>query len=226
MAISERHRLEWLWDRFYARIDNGGVCAYCGQDGNTLDHFVPLSKAHLYDTGHFLVDCCHHCNSILTNRVFENIDARMQYVHRRLSRKREMHCADWEDDEMEELEWTMQQSVRSALNKKERILLRLTWRNRDNPAYAELAAISLNHRDLGKNSVLPHAGNRTINASELRPLPSGEAIRRVLGIPETQKYRENAYTCKNCLKLFEPNSPLQKYCSTKCGSEAWRKKRR
>jgi hypothetical protein len=41
-----RKHTEARFHSFYRRIENEGLCVYCGQRASTVDHFVPLSVQH------------------------------------------------------------------------------------------------------------------------------------------------------------------------------------
>ncbi len=147
-----------------------------------IDHFLPVTHAHLYDYGHYTVDSCNSCNSLAHNKVFENIDEKMKYIHDSLKGKNWaiLGLPEWTEKEIGELGWLLRQDVRLAIKEKQRLQLRLTWRNRDNLAHVQLAAIYIDLRGDGRSSVRPHAERLGIRSSELQQLPPGERIRRTL----------------------------------------------
>ena len=47
-------------------MDN--ACYYCGQEANTIDHLIPISKGGISSEDN-CVPCCHRCNSGKRDRI-------------------------------------------------------------------------------------------------------------------------------------------------------------
>lgn len=149
MSRYDRKRANYL----FRRIENDGVCVYCGDRANTLDHFYPLSMAaRLYDLGlratkgKVLLPACVECNSIAGHRLFRTVGAKRRFVQQRLREKyaRIIRIPRWDDDDLEELGCLLQTHVRGGLNRKEWILARINHRNGGN---AHLSAVTLRLAD-------------------------------------------------------------------------------
>jgi HNH endonuclease len=55
---------QWKKVRISVLARDGYICAYCGQEANTVDHVLALSKGgQAYDMDN-LVACCSRCNSM------------------------------------------------------------------------------------------------------------------------------------------------------------------
>lgn len=64
-AILRRHYRQEIKQFF------NGLCAYCGNPGNTLDHVIPRSKGG-QDTYRNLIVACYRCNQNKSNHDMED----------------------------------------------------------------------------------------------------------------------------------------------------------
>ncbi len=201
-----RHRaqLDWL-TRFYVRVNNGGLCVYCGEQADQEDHFVPLSKAALCNAGFFLVPACWECNNIARDKIFNNIDDKMQFIHSIIIERTEKYVE--EEDRCQNIE-----------ERKFKTRRRISWRNRDNPAYVYLAEIHTDRHDYGRNSVRVDAEQPIISRSDSRPsmrgvlLPKVAEDKQVLAWNYLKEMNRGKFTKEN--QIFLVNT-IRKYGVTR-----------
>lgn len=101
-------------------------CAYCGDPATDEDHIPPRSAVHaLQATGIRLlmhtVPSCSECNSaILNRRALWTFAERVSYVADALPVRlaSALSCQDWDDDELEELGYSLRQRVEAAVYRK------------------------------------------------------------------------------------------------------------
>ena len=49
-------------------IRDGYICYYCGQEANTVDHIIPISKGGISSEDN-MIAACHRCNSGKRDRI-------------------------------------------------------------------------------------------------------------------------------------------------------------
>lgn len=123
-----------------------GRCYYCGELADGEDHVIPRMAAEILGDileGHWIakvtVPACTECNSTAGTKVFDTLGDRARYVGERLDAKyqRIAERPDWSDDELEELGYALQQSIRHGLNERDRARRRLRYsRSRFGRTYA------------------------------------------------------------------------------------------
>jgi hypothetical protein len=57
----------------------GGACFYCGYAANCIDHIIPRSWG-ANDSERNLVPACDICNSIASNKHFDNLNAKKEFI--------------------------------------------------------------------------------------------------------------------------------------------------
>lgn len=115
-------------------------CIYCGQPKQCLDHVLPLSIASQIDfdnpvtkkvlgQGMNIVPSCHQCNRIAAANPFFNIREKRAFIQKRLREKLSVWLRHviWEEDEIEELDRSMQDQVRQAMHNRDVSELRVHW---------------------------------------------------------------------------------------------------
>jgi len=112
------------------------ICTYCGESADTWDHVPPrVVRYALQQVPHshisFVeVPACRECNTILGSDGPWTIGLRRQWVKSKL-RKRYQSVLDtptWTEEEISELGFTLQTSIRRMLVQREQIKLRLQYR--------------------------------------------------------------------------------------------------
>jgi hypothetical protein len=61
---------------------DANICCYCGFEATTVDHIVPYRYGGSDDEDN-LVACCSICNSIASDRIFDTLDAKREFVRER-----------------------------------------------------------------------------------------------------------------------------------------------
>ena len=114
-------------------------CVYCGEDADTKDHVVPVSyyfngkRTGRHLTADFgeenLVDCCRECNCMANNKVFDNIQAKREYIQERIKEKykKVVNMPFWSDDEIKELGQTLRKEVKIQQLARKWILNRINF---------------------------------------------------------------------------------------------------
>lgn len=159
--------------RLYRRITNEGACVYCGARATTYDHFTPVSVTWalsdiLVVRGKITVPACHECNLLASSKLFPTIAAKRRYIHGRLRKRyrRFLAIPYWKQDEVERLDRSLQDFVRSGLSKQQWIKQRLAWRNTSNSSGAILAAIHSGLGAVGNDSVQKPVGSRGTTSND------------------------------------------------------------
>ena len=106
--------------RFY----DEGVCTYCGDDCDSLDHSPPLSVAESLDLDRFrssggellLVPACRRCNTWLSNKPLYTVAERKQYCWTRWDElfRRDFAIPKWDANELAELGPVLRHYVKTA----------------------------------------------------------------------------------------------------------------
>lgn len=127
-----RQQLERLAG-IYKHIGTKYTCAYCGAYADTVDHVVPVSVAayaYISRSKRIKVSCCRECNSIGGNMYFRSIGAKRRYIQEQLKRRysKYLNLPNWTEQQLEQLGWTMRQSIEQAIRLRELIKERINWR--------------------------------------------------------------------------------------------------
>jgi len=116
------------------------ICYYCGlENPNTLDHTIPVSyyssepvrkkgrKASHKDRVP-LVDCCSECNTALSNKLFFDVRDRAGYLKEKYLKKYKklLNSPNWDEEDLEDLGWSLRTTVKNSIRLKENIQNRLT----------------------------------------------------------------------------------------------------
>lgn len=163
--MNSRRSVFSTWNRLYRKIDNGGVCVYCGVPATTQDHFLPLSVmsalADIVDHvhGRFVVPSCGQCNSIAGSTPFRSVGAKRRYIQGRLKWKyrKLLSSPRWDPEEIAELGYSLRTVIEGAEIKRQWIEHRISWRNRDNASAVSIAEIRMKFIGGGSGSARPPA---------------------------------------------------------------------
>jgi hypothetical protein len=71
-------------------LDRDIWCVYCGDVATEVDHVVPYSWDHCNDMDN-LVGACRRCNSLASNKIFPDFDAKKEYILYKISHRRNKH---------------------------------------------------------------------------------------------------------------------------------------
>lgn len=149
-------------------IDNNGVCVYCGNRANTLDHFVPLAV--LYMMGEIgggervTLECCSECNKIAGSHVFKTVAEKRAYIHGNLKERYHvlLKTPEWSEDELDEMGYNLRHYITENLQCQEWIRDRLKWRNNENTAAVEIARVRSKLGAAGRNIVPQNARTKQL----------------------------------------------------------------
>lgn len=114
-------------------------CYYCGDDAETKDHIIPISyyysgkREGRHLTAKYgkenLIDCCKECNSLASNKVFNNVEAKKEYIQDKIwnKYKKIINMPEWTDEELNELEGYLRKSIKIKILARRWILNRVNY---------------------------------------------------------------------------------------------------
>jgi endogenous inhibitor of DNA gyrase (YacG/DUF329 family) len=111
-------------------------CLYCGELPNCQDHAIPFSYYSLRErngkagsAAGVKVKACMECNLLLSNKYFCNIVERIDYVKNSIynRNKKILKNKQWDDDEIDELKYTIKTKVLSSEIKRREAKKRIEW---------------------------------------------------------------------------------------------------
>lgn len=108
--------------------DKQDLCIYCGSSKECREHVIPVvytSLSRSYDpSSNWLVPSCKICNELAGSEVFFSIPEKAKYILKRYKSKfkKRLNMPEWTQDELDELDHLMRESVMAGLIAK-RVLL-------------------------------------------------------------------------------------------------------
>ena len=114
------------------------ICYYCGSSNpDTLDHTIPVSyyssepvrrKRSSYIDPVPVVDACGECNRTLHNKLIMDVRGRASYLKEKYLKKygRLLKSPDWDEEDLEDLGWSLRSTVENDSQLKENIQNRLS----------------------------------------------------------------------------------------------------
>lgn len=131
---TKKHRQELIkmhnhkYSRHYTT--EGYYCFYCGDPAEGLDHVPPIS---MIDTMPYekrkkdripavTVACCSECNSALSSRRLSTVDDRLMFLESYYDAKFKKQNAMWSEEEISELGFSLQKTVRAKQEKLQRYI--------------------------------------------------------------------------------------------------------
>ena len=109
----------------------GGVCVYCGDFAEVMDHVPPISKARFF-SGHFIkVPACKQCNSFLSSISLVTLKERRKHVLSRMAvrRKKVLSTPEWTEEELSEIKYGSNRYIRKHLQMKKHLMERIKYIN-------------------------------------------------------------------------------------------------
>lgn len=116
-------------------VVRGDHCVYCGDRGDTSDHFTPLSVAKqmqdvgIVVTGKVKLPSCRECNALAGAKLFDTIAGKKRWIRSELRRRHAKLLAfkDWSEDELDDLGPDLRTTIESSMAAKSRLMARLAW---------------------------------------------------------------------------------------------------
>jgi hypothetical protein len=114
----------------YFQFGTHGVCTYCGDAANGLDHVIPVSyqrghkKARLSANGP-VTPACHNCNNNLNARFFDSFRLRAEFAHEAI--KKYARPIVWHNWELAKLDYNLQQSIKWENSQRKWLGNRADW---------------------------------------------------------------------------------------------------
>jgi hypothetical protein len=110
-------------------------CLYCGEPPNCQDHVIPFSyysmkkRIKAGSSEGVKVKACMECNTLLSSKYFPNIVERIDDVKSSIYRrnKKVLKNKPWDDDEIDELKYTLKTKILSAETKRREVKQRIDW---------------------------------------------------------------------------------------------------
>ena len=113
-----------------------GICTYCGERANTVDHVIPVSyfdsqiirTASTKNKGVRTYSCA-ECNFMLSNKFFNTFSDRCKYVNQRIGQRHRaiLNLPVWTPEEFDELGKNIKARLGEKLNLKAVVLERIRW---------------------------------------------------------------------------------------------------
>jgi len=114
------------------------ICYYCGSSNpDTLDHTIPVSyyssepvrkKKSSYIDPVPVVDSCRECNSTINSKLIFDVRGRAKHIKERYLKKYGslLKSPDWDEEDLEDLGWSLRSTVENNIQLKENIQNRLS----------------------------------------------------------------------------------------------------
>jgi uncharacterized protein YlaI len=111
-------------------------CTYCGEIPSSLDHVIPVSQFSDKDRRHkdfynkgIRTYCCMPCNQKLGSKVFNTFLERVLHIREKIiaEAQKNSRTASWSDEEIVELDYTLQTYIASKQIQIRRNDLRSEW---------------------------------------------------------------------------------------------------
>jgi hypothetical protein len=107
----------WFGKLKHVEVGQRGVCVYCGDPSDTIDHLIPLCASRVgrkngakMRTGYGpIANACRDCNSNLGTRWFDSLWERMEWAHTRLEKQAKGIL--WSEAEVKKLDFTLRTHV-------------------------------------------------------------------------------------------------------------------
>lgn len=117
------------------RVMTERICLYCGLNGDTWDEHIPSSTFRIvYRTARerhidIRVPICRECKLLSGWRAFRTPEEKRRCIRTELQSKygSVLNTAEWREDEVEELGYTLASAVKAGIESKQMLLRRLTW---------------------------------------------------------------------------------------------------
>lgn len=108
------------------------VCFYCSEPADTVDHCPPINAVEEYSKEYWkreqipfvTVWSCRNCNSVLGSKLLFSLYERTQYIEDKLLNKYDKAHTLWTDEEIKELGYSLQTSVKASIEKSKVLLHR------------------------------------------------------------------------------------------------------
>lgn len=109
--------LERMWD--------DGICAYCGEAAEHIEHVVPRCTG----LPTYTVPACAECNLIAGGKPFTRFCDKQEFIKGKLEARyaKVLAMPEWDADELEELGYNMRCDVEAAMKLRGIVLQRLEW---------------------------------------------------------------------------------------------------
>lgn len=112
-----------------------GVCTYCGNPADCVDHTIPYSwfrntggNSRKQESVGFMTYSCRECNGLLGSRLFPTFQERLLYVQRRLRSKYKKYMGVlWDKEDLSGVSGRLKQYIRQQLRLNLAIRKRLSW---------------------------------------------------------------------------------------------------
>lgn len=138
-------------------------CYYCGLPAAARDHITPRCVASALGSvadslqttpSGATVPTCTECNSALGDKVFATAREKKTWIKAWLSRhyERILSTPEWSESQLAQMEFNLQQHIRTCLNRKALLKARIDWASNsyrplvDRPSYPKPVRITLPRR--------------------------------------------------------------------------------
>lgn len=113
-----------------------GICVYCGETGNTVDHLLPRGFTGEADRLRVpVVPACNECNSTLCDIYMPDVMERREYVQDKYNIKYRKYkkVIHWGESDLKQFGPQLRTVLRKQMKESQRLIDRLSWPK--NPTY-------------------------------------------------------------------------------------------
>lgn len=115
-----------------------GICVYCGELADTVDHLLPKGFTGEADRKRVpVVPSCRECNSTLNDKYIPDVVDRREYVHSKYRTKyrRDLRAVQWGESDMAEFGPGIRLAIVRSQDAHSRAMQRLSWPHRPDYDY-------------------------------------------------------------------------------------------
>lgn len=128
-ARAERF-VNWVPDRFV--FGEVGTCFYCGSEGDSLDHCIPIIfLSHRRSAFGIRVWACRDCNHRLSNAYYPTLAERCAAIRKKLTKKlqRTASAPQWTEKELSTMGHGLKSDIRAFEMRRRVAVARLAWQD-------------------------------------------------------------------------------------------------
>ena len=125
------HRSVTIMLGVYVHPDyQSGVCVYCGELGDTVDHLLPRNYTGDSDRKRVpVVPACQECNSTLGSNFIPDVQDRRDFVHRKYKAKysKYLKIVWYAESDLDQFGPTLRAMLARGIEEHQRVMSRLSW---------------------------------------------------------------------------------------------------
>ena len=106
-------------------LRQNGICAYCGEYGDEVEHVVPRWTG----LPTYTLLACRECNGIAGGKLFKSFEARKGYIQAKLRKRyaKILRMPEWDETELKEMGYAMRVQIRAYEDARRIMERRVSW---------------------------------------------------------------------------------------------------